>query len=129
MPDDDNSGEAWRLRVDEKVEQREVVLDELLKSEDIIVERVPVGAIVKEAPPPRQEGDTLVIPLVEEEIFVKRRLVVREEVRITKKQGTLRYQERLTLLAEDAVVRREKAADEDQDRADFDALPSFRKRD
>ena len=129
MADDDRSGDAWRLRVDKKVEQREVVLDELLRSEDVIVERVPVGAIVKEAPPPRQEGDTLVIPLVEEEIFVKRRLVVREEIRITKKPGTRRHQERVTLRTEDAVVRRERAAAEDEDRADFDALPSFRKRD
>jgi uncharacterized protein (TIGR02271 family) len=129
MADDDKSGEGWRLRIDKKVEQREAVLDELLTSEDVTVERVPVGAIVKEAPPPRQEGDTLVIPLVEEEIFVKRRLVVREEVRITKKRGTRRHQERVTLRVEDAVVRRDKAPDEDQDRAAFDALPSFRKRD
>ena len=129
MADDDKSGDAWRLRVDKKVEQREVVLDELLKSEDVIIERVPVGAIVKEPPPPRQEGDTLVIPLVEEEIFVKRRLVVREEIRITKKSGTRRHQEHVTLRTEDAVVRRERAAAEDEDRADFDALPSFRKRD
>ena len=129
MAKDDESVSTWRLQVDKKVEQREVVLDELLKSEDVIIERVPVGAIVKEAPPPRQEGDTLVIPLVEEEIFVKRRLVVREEIRITRKPGTRRHQERLTLRAEDAVVRREKVADEDEDRAEFDALPSFRKRD
>ncbi len=47
------------------------------------IERVPVNRIVAESPSQRQEGDTLVLPVVEEVIVVEKRLMLREEIRIT----------------------------------------------
>jgi uncharacterized protein (TIGR02271 family) len=122
--------EEPRDRIDTVVEEREQLIEEMLASEDVVIERVPLGTIVKTAPPPRQEGDTLIIPLVEEEIFVQRRLVVREEVRVTKKKSEKPFQERVSLRREDAVVtRREPGVEKDrEDASDFDALPSFQKK-
>lgn len=54
--------------------------------EDVSVERVPVDRIVAQAPAPHWDGDTLVVPLVEEVLVVEKRLRVREELRVTRKR-------------------------------------------
>jgi stress response protein YsnF len=48
--------------------------------------RVPVGRPVDTMPPVRQEGDTTIVPVVEEIIVVGRRLILKEEVRIRRLQ-------------------------------------------
>ncbi len=61
-----------------------VIARETLRGRRVEVERVPVGRTLAEgeaAPVPHEEGDTLVIPIVEETAVVVKRLVVREEVR------------------------------------------------
>jgi len=74
-----------------------------LNYEEVEVERVAVNRPLPRGrrPVPRQEGETLIVPIVEEEIVVTKRLVVREELRITKRRlvrheevsGTVRKQE------------------------------------
>ncbi|MCC6313983.1 MAG: YsnF/AvaK domain-containing protein [Thermomicrobiales bacterium] len=54
--------------------------------DDVTVERVPVGRQIETIPAPRTEGDTLIVPIVEEMLVVERRLVLREEVRVTKRR-------------------------------------------
>lgn len=56
--------------------------------DDLTVERVPIGRPVAAVPAPRHEGNTLVIPVVEEEIVTEKRLVLREEIRVTRRQVT-----------------------------------------
>lgn len=46
------------------------------------VERVPVDREVTAPPPVRQEGDTLVVPVLEERVVLVRRLVLTEEIRL-----------------------------------------------
>ena len=69
-----------------KIRRRVVTEDQLVETplwdERISVERVPVNAYVDQIPGPRQEGDTLIIPRVEEEVVVTKRLIVREELRV-----------------------------------------------
>ena len=59
-----------------------------LSYEEVQVERVAVNRPLPRGRRaiPRQEGDTLIVPIVEEEIVVSKRLVVREELRITKRR-------------------------------------------
>ena len=73
---------AERLRVRRKVVTDEKIVETPIWTEQIQVEHVPVGAFVDRAPPTRQEGDTLIIPCVEEVAVVETRLRVREELRI-----------------------------------------------
>jgi len=54
-----------------------------LRRQHAAIERRPVGKEVETPPPARWEGDTWVLPLIEEEIVIHKRLVLREEVRIT----------------------------------------------
>jgi len=67
-----------------------------LAHEEVQVQRVAVNRILDEGESvaPRQEGDTLVIPVIEEEVVVLKRRVVREEIRVTKlravRQETIR---------------------------------------
>ena len=69
-----------RLRVRTVVDQREILIEDVLQRGSLDVERIAVNREVAEAPPPRREGDLLVISVVEER-FVKRLFVV-EEVRV-----------------------------------------------
>lgn len=78
----------------------------MLARENVAIERVPVGTIVSEAPPVREEGDVLVIPLLEEVAVVERRLLFREEVRIQRIRTTREHREAVTLRAEDVNVSR-----------------------
>jgi len=50
--------------------------------EDVEVEHVPVGRTVSAREQPRQEGDTLIVPVYEEQLVVSKRLVLREELHI-----------------------------------------------
>ena len=74
--------------------------------EDISVERRPINRFVAANEPPqcRQEGDTTIVPVLEEVLVVQKRLLLKEEVRITKVQRTEREQQLVTTRAERAVI-------------------------
>ena len=74
--------ETGRLRVAVTTETAEEILRETLRTRRVEVERVPFGHEVTEAPQTRQEGDVLVVPVVEEILVVEKRLVLREEIRM-----------------------------------------------
>jgi uncharacterized protein (TIGR02271 family) len=76
--------ETGSVRVVKKVGEYETLVDEPLLREEVAVERVPINQYVDEAPQTRQEGDTLIIPVVHEEIVVQKRLLVVEELRVQK---------------------------------------------
>jgi len=80
--------ETGRIRVQKRVETVPSELTVEASREEVVVQRVPVNRQVDTAPAPWQEGDTLIIPVVEEQIVTETRLVVREEVRITRRRIT-----------------------------------------
>jgi uncharacterized protein (TIGR02271 family) len=55
--------------------------------EEVDIERIPVERVLAEGETaaPRQEGNALIIPVVQEEVVVIKRRVIREELRITKR--------------------------------------------
>lgn len=95
-----------RVQVSRVTHSREELVDELLSREKVEVERVPIDQLVETMPPVREEGDYLIIPVVEEVLKIERVLVLKEEVRIRRVQHTERYQERVTLRRQQAVVNR-----------------------
>ena len=95
-----------RVQVSRATHSREELVDELLSREKVEVERVAIGQPVETMPPVREEGDYLIIPVVEEVLKIERVLVLKEEVRIRRVQHTERYQERVTLRRQQAVVNR-----------------------
>jgi uncharacterized protein (TIGR02271 family) len=92
--------------------EEEKLVDELLASEQVEIERVPVGRPVDCAPAVRQEGDTVIIPVVEEVVVVERRLLLKEEVRVRRVRKEQRHQERVKVRRQEVEVTRHPAATE-----------------
>lgn len=94
------------VRVEKRVHEREEVIDEPLIHEDVEIERVPVGRQVDGPIPVRYDGDTMIVPLMEEVLVVEKRLVLREELRITRRRTEVHEVRRETVRAEEARVER-----------------------
>ncbi len=90
-------------RLTKRVEVHQELVDEELRNQRIEIERRAIGKqldIGETIPASHYEGDTLVIPIVEEVLVTEKRLVLVEEVRITRIQGTHRLQETVELRKE-----------------------------
>ena len=61
---------------------REEAVEADLERVEVVIERVRIDRIVEDVPPVRTEGDVTILPVVEEELVLVRRLVLKEEVRI-----------------------------------------------
>ena len=99
--------ETGRVRVSTKMVEHIDYARADLYQEAVHVEHVPIGREVAVAPPVREEGDTIVIPIVEEIMVVEKRLVLREEVRITRTRTTEAFEESVTLRSMVADVERD----------------------
>jgi uncharacterized protein (TIGR02271 family) len=100
--------ETGRVRVSTRTLEREAVVDEDLARERVEIETVPINLRIDVVPQVRQEGDTTIIPIVEEQLVVERRLMLKEEVHIKRVRSTERHQEKVTLRYQEAVVTRQK---------------------
>ena len=86
-----------------------IVARETLRGRRVEIERVDVGRTLAEgeAPPtPHEEGDTLVIPVIEETAVVVKRLVVREEVRLRFVPTERPFEQAVDLRRQHATVER-----------------------
>lgn len=92
------------VRVHKTVSEHTELVDQPVLQEQIRVEHVAINQVVAQAPQARQEGDTMIIPLVEEVIVVEKRLVLREEIRITKQTVQGRHQQEVVLRREEAKL-------------------------
>ena len=82
-----------RIRLVRTIREREEVIDEPLLRDDVHVRRVPIGREVDGPMDSRYEGDTLVIPVMREEMVVDRRWVLVEELHVTRARGEERQTE------------------------------------
>jgi len=98
--------ETGRVRVATRTREREALIDEDLARETVEIETVPIGLRIDAMPMARQEGDTTIIPIVEEILVVERRLFLKEEVRIRRVRTTERHKETVMLRYQEAVVTR-----------------------
>lgn len=96
------------VRVHKTVVEQPVTIDERLARDEVEVRHVLVDRIValEEAPANRYEGDTLIVPVLEEVLVVERRVRIKEELHITRIRHTEQHQEQVTLKAEQVEVER-----------------------
>ena len=80
--------ETDRVLVRTRVETRDETVERALRSDTVEIERVPVGRVIETAPEPREQDGVLIVPVVEEELVLRTRLVLKEEVHIRRIQGT-----------------------------------------
>ena len=98
--------ETGGVRITKVVHEREEMVDVPRVREEVTVERVTLNLMVDAPVSMRQEGDTLIIPLLEEVIVMEKRLMVKEEVRITKRRIEEHASQQVTLRREEVVVER-----------------------
>ena len=97
-------GDTVRLQV--STTSRDEVVDTVLTHERVEIERIAVGREVQVAPPMRVEGDTTIVSVVEEELVLVRRLILKEEVHFRMVQVREDQRQTVTLRSQDAVVTR-----------------------
>ena len=95
-----------QVKVATVTRQQEQLVEELLEHDHVEIERIAIGKEVDAAPPVREDGDTLIIPIIEEVVVVERRLMLKEEVRVRRIRETQRYQERVVVRKQEAVITR-----------------------
>jgi stress response protein YsnF len=85
--------------------------------EQVVVERVPINKIW-EGPPPSQryEADKLIIPVLEEVLVYEKRLMLKEELRISRIQNVVQEAQTVVLRTEHATVERVEASANTEDR-------------
>jgi uncharacterized protein (TIGR02271 family) len=113
-----------RARVEKKVVERGVVtidatikerietISEALTHEEVEIRHVPVNVEVDAVPEVRQEGDVVIIPVVEERIVVSKRLVLTEELHVHRRKVSEHASIPVTLRSTDIAVQRESSSED-----------------
>lgn len=94
------------VRVHKLVHEHEEVVDMPLIRDHVDIRRVLVGRDVDGPMPIRREGETIIIPVVEEVLVVEKRLRLKEELHLTRKTTREHFEEKVTLQREEAIVER-----------------------
>ena len=99
--------ESGSVRITNVVSEQEVPVDIPLIQEEHDIQRIPVNQYVETLPPPvRYEGDTMIIPVVREVLVVEKRLLLVEELHVTKSQVQKQETQYITLRKEEVIVER-----------------------
>ncbi len=92
------------VRLTKRVSEHEETVDEPLLREEVRVHRLPINQMVQKAPEARYEGDTLIVPVLEEVLVVEKRLMLKEEIHIQRLQTEVREPQQVTVRTEDIEV-------------------------
>ena len=95
------------VRLEKHVQSFNVRLDEPIAIVSWNVERIAVGQIVETAPSVRQEGETTIYPVLEEQAIVTKQLVLVEEVRVSRELSERRDTRTVTVRREHLDIHRE----------------------
>lgn len=98
--------ESGKVRISKRVSEHEELIDEPLFREEVTVERVPVNQYVDQLPQVRHEGDVMIIPVVQEQLVMQKRLVLVEELRVRKQVVEAHQPQSVTLRKETVDVTR-----------------------
>jgi len=96
--------ETGKVRIKKVVQEQQETVDVPLLREEIEVKRVPVNRPVDSPVAVRQEGDTLILSVLEEVLVVQKQLLLKEEVHIITKRSERHQPEQVTLRREEVIV-------------------------
>ena len=108
--------EAGKVRIHKTVREHEETVDEPLLQDEVEVERVPINQFIERPIDARYEGDTLIVPVLEEVLVVEKRLVLKEELRIVRRRTEQRAPQQVTLRHEEVNIERLPADEEGTER-------------
>lgn len=98
--------EKGGVRVTKRVEGHDEVLEQELRRSRAEVRRIKTDRVVDGPQQPRQDGNTMIIPVVSEVLVVTKQWVVTEEIHITRIDETERVEQQVTVNQEVADVER-----------------------
>jgi uncharacterized protein (TIGR02271 family) len=96
--------ETGRVRIRKIVHEHEEIVDPPLWRDEVVIERVPINRVVEGPISVRSEKDAVIIPVLEEVFVIEKRLLLKEEVRITKHHIETHMPQRVILRREETVV-------------------------
>jgi uncharacterized protein (TIGR02271 family) len=102
--------EGARVSVRTVPRERDELVEQPLESMEVEVERIAINRQIDSAPDVRNEGETLVIPVVEERLVVEKRLFLREEIHVHRRRTVTRFRQNVTLRSQEVIVERRDAA-------------------
>lgn len=98
--------ETGRVRLTKTVREREVVVEDPFMREEVEIERVSIDRFIEQPIEARYEGETLIIPVLEEVPVVVKRLKLKEELRITRQQIRTPHSQSVRLRSEEVTIER-----------------------
>lgn len=109
--------ETGKVIITKKISEHEEIVDVPLFQEKVEVERVPINQVVQERPLARQDGETMIIPVVQEQVFYQKRLVLIEELHVRKQVVETHQPQKITLVKEDVEIKRSAENENSVDKA------------
>lgn len=104
---DKRSIDTAKVRIKKNISERNVQLDVTEEQNNVHIERVPVDQIVDVEPKTRQEGDTLIIPVLREEMVIEKKTILVEEIRVTRNKDLTTRKVDVNLKEQEVNITRE----------------------
>lgn len=98
--------ETGRVTLTKTVHQAQETVTVPLTQEQYIVERTVVNQYVDEPPAPRQEGNSMIYPVLREVLVIEKKLLLVEEVRVSCQQTQTEDTQTVLLRRESITVER-----------------------
>jgi len=95
-----------KVRIRTLVETVEENVRAVLEEDRVEIERIAIDRVVEQAPAVRTEDGVMIVPVLEEVLFVEKRLVLKEDIHIRRRKTTETVDVPVTLRKERAVVDR-----------------------
>ena len=92
------------VRVRKTVQETLQNIDETVNVQNVTVQRVPIGRWIDRPLSERQEGDTTIIPIIEEVAVIETRLRLVEEIRVTRTDAVRHLRTAVPIRREQVVV-------------------------
>jgi len=101
--------ETGKVVISKKVNEEDVTINVPIVHEEVEVKRIEVNQYVDSAPEIRYEGETTIVPVLKEVAVVEKRLMLVEELHITKRHVQTHQAHTQTLKNEEVIINREKS--------------------
>ncbi len=99
--------ETGRVTITKKVHSEQQQVEIPVVEEEVDVQRIPFNQYIESTPPAvRYEGEKTIIPILKEVLVVEKKLVLVEEVHITRKKNHSKISQQETLRQEEIIVNR-----------------------
>ncbi|MDU2732669.1 MAG: DUF2382 domain-containing protein [Mixta calida] len=98
-----------RIRIHRSTTTAEKLLETELWHEEVEIKHIAKNETLEEGyyPQVRQEGDVLIVPVIEEQVEIIRRHILKEEVHIHKLKKNEQFQQKVTLRSQEIEISKE----------------------